>query len=283
MEIITWQNTSADICFVRWFDSPELHLLRWKVINKYLNAEIKTILDVGGGTDAFSIPLARKGYNVVHLDISDEMIAIAKSKLQEGDEKNITLIQGNSTDLSMFKDDSFDIVINMDGAVSFCGADAEKAIKESIRVARKKVIMTVSNKANIIVSILKSGIRLSDEQFVPAIYEMFNNGFWHTFQYEENKEIVKGCTKNYLGPVKAFMPEEIREIFENSNMKIERLTYIGSLSNHCGKEFIDELLAKPKLFDEYVDLCDRFDKEICPNSIGSSQRAGIIIVAGKQI
>lgn len=276
-----WWNAKAHKEEVDMFDEEINRALRWKEIKKHLNAEIKTVLDVGGGTGAFSIPIARKGFNVVHFDISEEMIAIAKSKLEESEVQNITFMQGNSTDLSMYKNDSFDIVINMDGPVSFCGVDAEKAIKETIRVARKKVIMTVSNKANMIVSILKSGIRMSDERFIPAIYEMFNNGFWHTFQYEENKEIVKGCTKHYLGPVKAFMPKEIREIFENSNMKIERLTSIGSLSNHCGKEFINELLVKPKLFEEYINLCDRFDKEICPNSIGSNQRAGVIIVASK--
>jgi len=276
-----WWNAKAHKEEVDMFDEEINRALRWKEIKKHLNAETKTVLDVGGGTGVFSIPIARKGFDVVHFDISEEMIAIAKSKLQESEVQNITFIQGNSTDLSMFKNDSFDIVINMDGPVSFCGVDAEKAIKETIRVARKKVIMTVSNKANMIVSILKSGIRMSDERFIPAIYQMFNNGFWHTFQYEENKEIVKGCTKNYLGPIKAFMLEEIREIFENSNMKIERLTSIGSLSNHCGKEFINGLLEKPKLFEEYINLCDRFDMEICPNSIGSNQRAGVIIVASK--
>ena len=32
----------------------------------------------------------------------------------------------------------------MDSPVSFCGINAEKAIKETTRVAKKKVIMTVS-------------------------------------------------------------------------------------------------------------------------------------------
>ena len=276
-----WWNAKAHKEEVDMFDEEINRALRWKEIKKHLNSEINSVLDVGGGTGAFSIPIARQGYNVVHLDISEEMIAIAKGKLREDEAQNITFMQGYSTDLSMFENDSFDIVINMDGPVSFCGVDAERAIKETIRVARKKVIMTVSNKANMIVSILKSGLRVSDERFIPAIYEMFDNGFWHTFQFEENKEIVKGCTKDYLGPMKAFMPDEIREIFENSNMKIERLTSIGSLSNHCGKGFIDELSLKPKLFEEYINLCDRFDKEICPNSTGSNQRAGIIIVASK--
>lgn len=277
----SWWDAKAHKEEIDMFDEKINRELRWKEINKHLTPDIKTILDVGGGTGAFSVPLAQRGYSVVHFDISDKMIELAKRKAEETKLKNITFEQGISTDLSRFEDNSFDLVINMDGPVSFCGSDAEIAIKETIRVAKKKVIMTVSNRANMIVSILKSGIRFSDESFIPAIYEMFNKGFWHTNQYEENKNLVKGCTNDYLGPIKAFLPQEIKQIFEDNGMKIERLTSIGSLTNHCGKEFLDKLLEKPKLYDEFVELCDRFDKEICPYSVGSNQRAGIIIVASK--
>lgn len=276
-----WWDAKAHKEEIDMFDERINRELRWKEINKHLSPDINSVLDVGGGTGVFSVPLAQKGYNVVHFDISDKMIEIAKSKAEKMNLRNITFEQGISTDLSRFDDNSFDLVINMDGPVSFCGIDAIKAIKETIRVAKKKVIMTVSNRANMIVSILKSGIRFSDESFIPAIYEMFNKGFWHTNQYEENKNLVKGCTNDYLGPIKAFLPQEIKQIFEDNGMKIERLTSIGSLTNHCGKEFLDKLLEKPKLYDEFVELCDRFDKEICPYSVGSNQRAGIIIVASK--
>ncbi|HHT47800.1 MAG TPA: class I SAM-dependent methyltransferase [Firmicutes bacterium] len=276
-----WWNAKAKKEEIDMFDEKINRELRWKEINKQLSADINTILDVGGGTGVFSIPLAERGFKVVHFDLSEEMIAIAKKKSEEKMIKNITFEQGISADLSRFNDDSFDLVLNMDGPVSFCGIDAEKAIKETIRVAKKKVIMTVSNRANMIVSILKSGIRFSDERFIPAIYEMFDTGFWHTQQYGENKQLVKGCTNDYLGPIKAFLPQEIKLIFEKSGMKIERLTSIGSLTNHCGKEFLGQLLEKPKLYHEFIELCDRFDKEICPYSIGSNQRAGLIIVASK--
>ena len=134
-----WWNAKAYKEEIDLFDEKINRELRWKEINKHLSADINTILDIGGGTGVFSIPLAQKGFKVVHFDISEEMIAIAKSKSEEKKLKNITFEQGISTDLSRFNNNSFDIVINMDGPVSFCGIDAEKAIKETIRVAEKKV------------------------------------------------------------------------------------------------------------------------------------------------
>src|SRR5512136_186295 len=88
-------------------------LLRWREIERNLKG-VKTILDVGGGTGAFSIPLARRGYQVTHLDFSTTMLQIARQKAQEL--KGIDFVEGNAADLSRFADSSFDLVLNMDGA-----------------------------------------------------------------------------------------------------------------------------------------------------------------------
>ena len=46
----------------------------------------------------------------------------------------IRFVEGNAGDLSRFADRSFDLVLSMDGAISFSGADAELALRESCRV-----------------------------------------------------------------------------------------------------------------------------------------------------
>lgn len=184
----SWWDAKAKKEEIDKFDEYINRALRWKEIRNHLSSEIKSILDVGAGTGAFSIPLAEMGYSVVHFDLSDEMIAMAKEKVQGKNLNNRTFQQGNSVDLSMYEDGAFDLVINMDGAVSFCGVDAKKAIKETIRVARHKVIMTVSNRANMIVSLVKSAVRVNKSHFIPAVYSMFDEGLWHTYQYAENAE-----------------------------------------------------------------------------------------------
>ena len=51
--------------------------LRWRELERQLDG-VRTILDVGGGTGAFSIPLARRGFEVTHLDLSPAMLALAQ-------------------------------------------------------------------------------------------------------------------------------------------------------------------------------------------------------------
>lgn len=51
--------------------------LRWLEIEPHLHGT-RTILDVGGATGAFSIPLAKRGFRGTHLDLSPEMLAVAR-------------------------------------------------------------------------------------------------------------------------------------------------------------------------------------------------------------
>ncbi len=51
--------------------------LRWQIIKEHL-VDVSTVLAIGGGTGAFSIPLAEEGYQVTHVDFAPEMLKIAK-------------------------------------------------------------------------------------------------------------------------------------------------------------------------------------------------------------
>ena len=110
--------------------------LRWRAIERCLKG-VKTIAEVGAATGAFTIPLAKRGFKVTHIDFSAPAIALAKLKAKGL--KNIQFVQANAADLHMFPNKAFDLVLNMDGAVSFCGKDANKSIKETCRICRKKI------------------------------------------------------------------------------------------------------------------------------------------------
>jgi SAM-dependent methyltransferase len=249
--------------------------LRWREIERHLEG-VKTILDVGAGTGVFSIPLAQRGYSVTHLDLSPSMLEIARQKAQ--DLKGIRFVEGNAVDLSRFPDRSFDLVLNMDGAISFCGSEAEKAISESCRVAKRKLILTVSHRAWMIPVWVSSSLD-AGRCFARAVYTMLDSGEWNQEQFPENPMLAKGLTQGYFGAFRAFLPSEVSVLLERAGMRVLRVGGIGSLANLCGKDTVERVLTDANLFQEFLELCERFDKEVLPYGPGTRQRAGLICVA----
>jgi SAM-dependent methyltransferase len=249
--------------------------LRWREVERHLE-KVETILDIGAGTGAFSIPLAQLGFSVTHLDFSPAMLEFARQKAQ--DLKNIRFVEGNVVDLPQFPDCSFDLVLNMDGAISFCGSETERAIFESCRVTKKKLIITVSHRAWMVPVWVASSLEVAG-RFLPAVYAMLDQGEWHQERFPENAMLAKGLTEDYLGALKAFLPSELREALEQVGMRVLRIGGLGSLANLCGKETVERVTRDEVLFQEFLELCERFDREILPKGPGTRQRAGLIAVA----
>jgi 2-polyprenyl-3-methyl-5-hydroxy-6-metoxy-1,4-benzoquinol methylase len=66
---------------------------------------VTTILDIGGASGVFSIPLGGRGFQVTHLDLSPEMLTIAREKAR--DVPGIEFVEGKASDLTQFSDRSF--------------------------------------------------------------------------------------------------------------------------------------------------------------------------------
>lgn len=162
--------------------------LRWREIERHL-AGVHTVLDVGAGTGAFSIPLARRGFAVTHVDFSPAMLALARRKAEVYSRggshaaglQNLGFVEANAVALP-FPGRSFDLVLNMDGAISFCGSLAEQALQETCRVTRKMLILTVSHQAWMIPIWVSASVKVTG-RLVPAVEAMFDRGKWHQGQF----------------------------------------------------------------------------------------------------
>jgi ubiquinone/menaquinone biosynthesis C-methylase UbiE len=248
--------------------------LRWREIEQHLQG-VRTILDIGGATGAFSIPLAKRGFYLTHLDFSPEMLAIARGKAQGI--ANIEFVEGNASNLS-FSDHSFDLVLNLDGAISFLGSKALKAIQETCRVAKRTVILTVSHKAQMTAAWVGSSLTKTG-QLVPAVDAMIDRGEWHQQQFPDNKVLAEGLTQNYLGSLKAFLPNELRGILEGAGMKVLRCGGLGSLAGLCDQAALLRVANDGVPLESFLSACERFDREILPEGPGTRQRAGLIAVS----
>lgn len=112
-----------------------------KFLKKYLPKK-GLILDAGGGPGRYTIELAKSGYDVVLLDVVSEFLEFAKRQIKKekisGRVKEI--VEGSITDLSKFKNNSFDAVLCLGGPLSHVHPESErqKAISELVRVTKKR-------------------------------------------------------------------------------------------------------------------------------------------------
>ncbi|NIQ07970.1 MAG: class I SAM-dependent methyltransferase [Candidatus Korarchaeota archaeon] len=113
-----------------WPQSLEWHVT-WHWLEKYL-PEDGVILDAGGGPGRYTIELAKRGYDVVLLDIDKKQLRRAREKIQErGVEEKVKIIHGSVTKLKDLESDTFDAVLCLGGVLTgLTSIDGEKRLTE---------------------------------------------------------------------------------------------------------------------------------------------------------
>ena len=94
-----------------------------------------TVLDLGCGDGTTAIPEAKLGANVSGVDIASNLVAAGNIRAKAEGLTNCTFQEGDATDLNGLKDESFDLVVSIFGAM-FAPRPFEVA-KEMVRVTRK--------------------------------------------------------------------------------------------------------------------------------------------------
>lgn len=113
-----------------------------KYVEKYLRPGMR-ILEIGAATGRYSHTLARKGYQVDAVELVEHNIEIFKQNTLAGED--ITITQGNATDLSQFKSNTYDLVLLLGPMYHlFTKEDKLKALSEAIRVTKKKGVIFVA-------------------------------------------------------------------------------------------------------------------------------------------
>ncbi len=259
-------------------DEKVNRLLRFRAIQCHLPG-VRKILDVGAATGAFSIPLARMGYDVVHLDLSDEMIRIAKEKTDGL--TNIRFVKRDASNLDLFDDNEFDLVLCFDGAVSFSGRNAEKVISEVCRVG-KKVMLSVSSKSCMTATWLNYSLAKLN-RIHPSVKAMMTTGYFCKSDYADADQLTS------ITELKAYDVAELRESLQNNGMNVVECRSIGSLTHlyllHLYRQYppeeVHDKINAISNNKDFLEICDYYDKNVMPEGMGSFRRAGIFAIAEK--
>ena len=108
-----------------------------KYIHEYLKPGDK-IVDIGAGPGRYSLYLKNEGYDVTAVEYVKPNIGMLRAK-----DKDIRIVEASAVDLSMFRDDEFDVGI-MFGPMYhlYRKKDRLKALNEAKRICRKYLFVT---------------------------------------------------------------------------------------------------------------------------------------------
>ena len=206
------------------------------VVSTNNGAEV-SILDLGGGAGVYSFPLAKKGYKVTLADLSETLLAQAK-KLKEEDKVHnlISCDQVNATDLSCYKDNSFDVVLLFGPLYHLTEKDErEKCVGEIRRVLKTggKIFASFIPHLSGSIALVQRFCWGPDQVDVNTLEECFNSGKFknlsdHGFQegyYPASEEIENLFTTNdfekqLLRSIRGFGYEKEDVIFKFKNKNV---------------------------------------------------------------
>ena len=116
------------------------HKIEYITTTKYIEKYLKKgdrIIEIGAGTGRYSINYASKGYKVDTVELVNKNLEILKSKITPN--MNINAIKGNAIDLSMYRENTFDITLVLGPLYHlYDDIDINKALEEAIRVTKPK-------------------------------------------------------------------------------------------------------------------------------------------------
>ena len=242
---------------------------------------VETVFDGGAGCGRFSILLARRGLRVTHFDISRPMIDKARQLAEQaGVADRIEFVQGALEDLGAYADRSFDLVVSFDAPVSYTWPRQEQVIGELIRIARRRVMLSVSSRLGTLPylanPVQKNQFILDEDSPDPFVRwcvdhrEEAIGGF--RFDRKRAEELLE---KGLLGGEEeiaeyerggapwcityAFLPDELAAILARRGLKDIRMSGPGAYARTVPREILVRIMNDPGQRRDFLDFCYRFD------------------------
>lgn len=120
-------------------------ILTVEYIDKYLEKGMR-ILELGAATGVYSLYYAQKGYQVDAVEPFEPNLNILKSNIT--DDMNINPVLADALDLSMYEDNTFDLVLNLGPMYHLNEEERYKCMEETVRVTKPKGLIYVAYVSN---------------------------------------------------------------------------------------------------------------------------------------
>jgi len=206
----------------------------FSTLDEFINRKPSKILDAGGGTGFYSIPLALKGHEITVLDVSEKMLQKThESARTHGVSEKVKTIQG-SMDCLKFPDSCFGVVLCH---LAFGYAKPCQTLSEFYRVLEDGGILslTVANKYFYSIKESLKGNFLKVEEILDAA---------HLF------EAPRGIPK-----IRTFTKSEIVSLCSEANFEVLRVKGIKVITDYLPEITHDTEILK-RLEEKMSDIED---------------------------
>ncbi len=214
-----------------------------RYIERYLEPGMK-ILEIGAASGRYSHYFAQNGYEVDAVELIPRNIELFRANTEPGE--NVRIFEGNATELSMFTDDTYDIVLLL-GPMYHLYTDEEctKALSEAVRVTKPGGIMAAAYCMNegTVITYLFGRHKVYEEK----ARDLVN---WETFKLSST-------------PAELFVlwrREEIDRLAEK--LPLERLNFVGTdMYTSYHREMVDALddFEFETYLNYHFSICERAD------------------------
>lgn len=242
---------------------------------------VRTVFDGGAGCGRFSILLAQQGCHVTHFDISRPMIEKARELAEKaGVLDNMDFVEGALEDLRAYKDRAFDLVLSVDAPVSYTYPNQERVIGELVRMAKKRVLLSVSSRLGcapyLSNPIQKLQFILNEQDEDPFVRwcvenrERMTAGF--SFRREQAEKLLRDGLMGGEEEIAAyergeapwcitytFLPDELEGILHGFGVRHIRLSGPGAYGRTIPREILKKIMDDPGQKKDFLDFCYQFD------------------------
>jgi ubiquinone/menaquinone biosynthesis C-methylase UbiE len=231
-----WFNSEEYLQVYRHRDQNEATELVDLVLKNIEASKINSVLDMAAGTGRHAIIFARKGFNVTAVDLSDNLLAIAK----ENSTKENVKVDFIHSDIRQFNpQNKYDLIINLFTSIGYFEEDEENfyVLNKAYKLLNKGgyFVLDYFNKAYL------------KRNLVPSTVEEFNGSVITQNRFIKGERIIKeitidrdGKTENYFESVRMFSKDELINMIEKLGFKI-----IKTFGDFLGNPF--ELESSPRI------------------------------------
>lgn len=230
------------------------------------------VLDAGCGPGRFVIAAAALGATVTALDLSDRQLQLPKEKIGEaGLLKRVDeFVRADITDLSMFSDESFDVVVCYGGALSYTCEHRNKAAAELVRVVRSGGTLLTS-----VMSLFGATVDLVRRPYIQLLKDPDEEEVWRVIEDGDLLGFPSSEVEMQHPPMHLFSSDELRTLLPGC--EVEEL--VGSnVTTFEGSTTIDQVAADQDAWSTSVKLERRLNS--VPGLVDSGSH--IIMAARKQ-